>query len=108
MSVDGLLESMLVHENSASVERFYAQYLLENRELQGDKMVLDGPHKSDFGMFNRALDLPVKLTSTGQQKTALLDIGARKIDTRQNIASPIDIVGRGCCPPGHRRTRTIV
>ena len=74
VSVDGLLESMLVHENSASVERFYAQYLLENRELQGDKMVLDGPHKSDFGMFNRALDLPVKLTSTGQQKTALLDL----------------------------------
>jgi len=74
MSVDGMLESMLLNENPTSVERFYAQYLRENRDLQGDKMILDGPHKSDFGMFNRALDLPVNLTSTGQQKTALLDL----------------------------------
>lgn len=74
VSVDGMLESMLINENTASVERHYAQYLRENRELQGDKMVLDGPHKSDFGMFNRGLNLPVRLTSTGQQKTALLDL----------------------------------
>lgn len=74
VSAPGMLESMLINENSASVERYYAQYLRENRELQGDKMILDGPHKSDFGMFNRALNLPVSLTSTGQQKTALLDL----------------------------------
>ncbi len=74
VSVDGVLESMLLNENPTVVERFYAQYLRENRDLQGDKMVLDGPHKSDFGMFNNALNLPVNLTSTGQQKTALLDL----------------------------------
>lgn len=74
VSAPGMLESMLINENSASVERYYAQYLRENRELQGDKMILDGPHKSDFGMFNQVLNLPASLTSTGQQKTALLDL----------------------------------
>lgn len=74
VSTTGMLETMLINENSAAVERYYAQYLRENRQLQGDKMILDGPHKSDFGMFNRGLNLPANLTSTGQQKTALLDL----------------------------------
>jgi len=42
--------------------------------LIGDKMVLDGPHKSDFGVFNNELKLPAHLTSTGQQKTAIIDL----------------------------------
>ena len=37
-------------------------------------MVRDGPHKSDFGVFNNTLGLPAHLTSTGQQKSVLLDL----------------------------------
>ena len=37
-------------------------------------MVIDGPHKSDFGVFNNDLKLPAHLTSTGQQKTVLLEL----------------------------------
>ena len=75
VSVDGLLEKMIISgQPAAAVEREYRNYLQQNRELVGDKMVLDGPHKSDFGMFNNELKLPVKLTSTGQQKMALFDL----------------------------------
>ncbi len=42
--------------------------------LSGDKMIVDGPHKSDFGVFNNVLQLPAHLTSTGQQKSVLLDL----------------------------------
>lgn len=75
VSVDGLLEKMIIAgQPAAAVEREYRNYLAKNRELVSDKMVLDGPHKSDFGMFNNELKLPVKLTSTGQQKMALFDL----------------------------------
>ncbi len=75
ISVSGFIETMLLSgETAATAERKYQKYLNENRELVGDKMVLDGPHKSDFGVFNQTLKLPVGLTSTGQQKTVLLNI----------------------------------
>jgi len=75
VSVDGKLEKMIIGgEPAAVVEREYRTYLSQNRELVADKMVLDGPHKSDFGMFNHKLNLPVRLTSTGQQKSALFDL----------------------------------
>ena len=75
VSVDGVIERQIISGATISVaEREYRKYLSENRELVGDKMVLDGPHKSDFGMFNNELNLPVRLTSTGQQKSALFDL----------------------------------
>lgn len=75
ISVSGIIESMLLNGiTAATAEREYLKYLNENRELIGDKMVLDGPHKSDFGVFNHTLNLPANLTSTGQQKTVLLNI----------------------------------
>ena len=75
ISVDGKLEKNLISGTPAAVvEREYRNYLSNTKELVGDKMVLDGPHKSDFGMFNNELKLPVKLTSTGQQKSALFDL----------------------------------
>ena len=75
VTVDGYLEKMIISGGAATmVEREYRNYLAQNRELVGDKMVLDGPHKSDFGMFNNELNLPVRLTSTGQQKSALFDL----------------------------------
>ncbi len=75
VSVDGCLEKMIISGlPAAAVEREYRNYLGQNRDLISDKMVLDGPHKSDFGMFNNELKLPVKLTSTGQQKMALFDL----------------------------------
>lgn len=75
VSVDGLLERNLISGKPAAiVEREYRDYLSDNRDLINDKMVLDGPHKSDFGMFNNELNLPVRLTSTGQQKSALFDL----------------------------------
>ena len=74
VSVSGMAEEMIISSNAADAERKYGQYLRENRELAGDKMLLDGPHKSDFGVFNTALNLPANLTSTGQQKTVLLKL----------------------------------
>ena len=75
VSVDGQIEKMIIGGmNAAAAEREYRNYLSQNRNLVADKMVLDGPHKSDFGMFNNELKLPVKLTSTGQQKSALFDL----------------------------------
>ena len=75
ITVTGLIEKMLINGDSAAEsERKYLDYLYNNRELIGDKMILDGPHKSDFGVFNKKLNLPANLTSTGQQKTALLDL----------------------------------
>lgn len=75
VSVSGLIEQMLIAGATAGdAERSYIEYLRTNRVLVGDKMIVDGPHKSDFGVFNQELGLPVHLTSTGQQKTILLDL----------------------------------
>lgn len=75
VSVSGLTEKMLIDGMSAGdAERAYLSYLKDNRVLYGDKMILDGPHKSDFGVFNNELNLPAYLTSTGQQKTVLINL----------------------------------
>ena len=75
VTVDGYLEKMIISGMpAAAAEHEYRNYLAQNRELIGDKMVLDGPHKADFSMFNNELNLPVRLTSTGQQKSALFDL----------------------------------
>lgn len=75
VSVAGMIEQMIIDGMSAGdAERAYLEYLKNNRELCGDKMVLDGPHKSDFGVFNKELNLPAHLTSTGQQKTVLIEL----------------------------------
>lgn len=73
VSVSGLVENMVLSDGPEA-EKKYLEYLRENRSLQGDKMILDGPHKSDFGVFNNGLALPAHLTSTGQQKSVLLDL----------------------------------
>ena len=74
VSVDGMVESMILVTNAADAERNYLSYLKSNRILVNDKMVLDGVTKSDFGVFNMVLNLPANLTSTGQQKTILLNL----------------------------------
>ncbi|HNY25186.1 MAG TPA: AAA family ATPase [Alphaproteobacteria bacterium] len=74
ISVCGQIETLLLNSSSADAEKEYLKYLSENRGLQGDKMVIDGAHKSDFGVFNKVLNLPVSLTSTGQQKSVLIDL----------------------------------
>lgn len=88
VSVSGMVETMLIDGMTpGDAERSYLEYLYENRELVGDKMILDGPHKSDFGVFNNALNLPAALTSTGQQKSVLIDMilaHARLVHTKTN------------------------
>lgn len=74
VSVDGMVEAMILNTNAADAERNYLEYLKTNRELVNDKMVIDGVNKSDFGVFNKKLNLPANLTSTGQQKTTLLNL----------------------------------
>ena len=74
VSVDGLIESMIMQQNAAAAEREYLSYLKSNRYLTNDKMILDGINKSDFGVFNQKLNLPANLTSTGQQKTTLIEL----------------------------------
>ncbi len=96
VSVDGIIEKMIIAGTpAAAAEREYRNYLAQNRELIYDKMVLDGPHKSDFGMFNNELNLPVKTTSTGQQKNALFDLVLAHTDllhtkTKQNSIVLLD------------------
>ncbi len=74
VSVSGQLESALLNTTAVNVEKSYLEYLGTNRELVADKMVIDGAHKSDFGVFNKVLKLPAALTSTGQQKSVLVDL----------------------------------
>ena len=70
-----MIERMLIDGiSTGDAERKYMEYLKSNRTLTGDKMILDGPHKSDFGVYNNELQLPAHLTSTGQQKMALLEL----------------------------------
>ena len=56
-----------------NIEKYF-EYLQQNRSLMGDKMVIDGAHKSDFVVFNNTLKLPANITSTGQQKSILIDL----------------------------------
>ena len=91
VSVDGMVEGMILNSNAADAERNYMAYLKNNRTLVNDKMVLDGINKSDFGVFNMMLKLPANLTSTGQQKTTLLNLilaHAKLIHTKTG-ATPI-------------------
>ena len=75
VSVSGMLEQMLIDgRTSGDIERAYREYLGGAREIVADKMIVDGVHKSDFGVFNKDLNLPAHLTSTGQQKTMLLEL----------------------------------
>ncbi|MCR4917907.1 MAG: AAA family ATPase [Alphaproteobacteria bacterium] len=74
ISVTGLVESKILTSNAANAEREYLEYLKSNRVLVYDKMVLDGVNKSDFGVFNKELNLPANLTSTGQQKKTLINL----------------------------------
>lgn len=74
VSVDGMIESLIMNSCAADAEHEYFIYLKQNRNLINEKMVIDGVNKSDFGMFNHELNLPAKLTSTGQQKTILLKL----------------------------------
>ncbi len=74
VSVDGMIEKLIIENTTTNAENIYFEYLQQNRELTGDKMVIDGVHKSDFGVFNKKLNLPAHITSTGQQKSILIDL----------------------------------
>lgn len=74
ISVSGMVENLILENGAAAAEEKYLSYLRANRTLVADKMVVDGPHKSDFGVFNNDLHLPANLTSTGQQKSTLLNL----------------------------------
>ena len=74
VSVDGMVERLIIENTTTNAENVYFEYLVKNRELTGDKMVIDGVHKSDFGVFNKKLNLPANITSTGQQKSILIDL----------------------------------
>ena len=75
VTVSGLLEEKLAAGAfAADIEREYREYLSVERALVADKMTIYGPHRTDFGMFNQTLNMPVMQTSTGQQKSALLSL----------------------------------
>jgi len=74
VSVNGMIEKLLLENTATIAEQKYLEYLQNNRDLIGDKMVIDGAHKSDFGVFNKKLNLPAYITSTGQQKSILIDL----------------------------------
>ena len=73
VTISGLLEQQLSDGQSAmDTEKSYLEYLSRERALVHDKMTIDGAHKSDMTLFNKTLDMNVAMTSTGQQKAALL------------------------------------
>lgn len=74
VSVNGMVEKLILENTATTAEKQYFEYLQNNRNLIGDKMVIDGAHKSDFGVFNKKLNLPAYITSTGQQKSMLIDL----------------------------------
>ena len=74
VSVNGMVEKLVLENTATNAEQSYFEYLQNNRNLVGDKMVIDGAHKSDFGVFNKNLNLPAYITSTGQQKSILIDL----------------------------------
>jgi DNA replication and repair protein RecF len=74
VTVTGTIENMLLNNPALDVEKEYLKYLGENRTLNNEKMIIDGAHKSDFGVFNKTLNLPAAVTSTGQQKAVLIDL----------------------------------
>lgn len=74
VSVTGSVEKLVLENTANAAEENYFEYLQNNRELVSDKMVIDGVHKSDFGVFNKKLNLPAQITSTGQQKAILIDL----------------------------------
>jgi DNA replication and repair protein RecF len=74
VAVDGMVEKLIMENTLIDAEKIYFEYLEQNRNLIGDKMVIDGVHKSDFGVFNKTLNLPAQITSTGQQKSILIDL----------------------------------
>lgn len=87
VSLNGKIESEILNSDASTAESDYINYLSKNRELIGDKMVIDGAHKTDFLVFNNILKLPAGLTSTGQQKTVLIDLiiaHAKLINTKTN------------------------
>ena len=51
-----MVEKLVIENTITNAENIYFEYLQNNRELTGDKMVIDGVHKSDFGVFNKNLN----------------------------------------------------
>ena len=92
VSMSGMLEEKLAAgQSAAEAEREYAAYLSQNRELVADKMTILGPHRTDFGMFNERVGMPVAFTSTGQQKAAILALvcAHAKLVRARTGASPV-------------------
>lgn len=87
INISGLVESFILNESASFAEKKYLDYLLNNRFLVNDKMVIDGVNKTDFFVLNKELNLPVYLTSTGQQKLVLINLilsHSRLINTKLN------------------------
>jgi DNA replication and repair protein RecF len=108
ISLNGMLEMKIANGAAAGdAEKEYSLYLAENRFLIGDKMNADGAHRTDFGAFNKALGLDAAMTSTGQQKRAVLDLilahanlvaartGASPVVLLDEVASHLDTAARG-------------
>ncbi|MCL1785582.1 MAG: AAA family ATPase [Alphaproteobacteria bacterium] len=107
LTIAGCLEEKLAAGMAAAdAEREYLEYLSGARTLCGDKMTIDGAHKSDFVMFNGMLGMNVQMTSTGQQKSALLSLviahaklvrartGARPVILLDEAAAHLDVAAR--------------
>ena len=66
-------ERMAAGASASDAEREYIAHLSANRDLVSDRMSIDGAHRSDFGIWNGALQKQARMTSTGQQKSVLLE-----------------------------------
>jgi DNA replication and repair protein RecF len=75
ITVNGILEDQSgLGKTAGDVESDFYNYLADNRCLTGDKMSIDGAHKSDFSAYLTPISMDAKMASTGQQKSALVAI----------------------------------
>jgi DNA replication and repair protein RecF len=71
----GSLESQLAERPAIDVEDSYRQALAQSRERdRGAGRTLEGPHRSDLGVWHGPKSMPGKLCSTGEQKALLMGL----------------------------------
>jgi DNA replication and repair protein RecF len=115
----GNLESELAEHPAVEVEDSYRQALARSRERdRAAGRALEGPHRSDLGVWHGPKAMPARLCSTGEQKALLmglvlahaellaerryrpapillLDEVAAHLDSRRRAALFADIMGFG-------------
>ena len=75
LSVEGQIETWLMHEPALDVENRWRRCLANERtEFSAISEKTPGPHLSDFSVWHVGKKVPAKMASTGEQKALLIAI----------------------------------